>query len=101
MEKRKILIENKIVEIDSKSYRREINAYFSYHDWGYGTSITDITVSKSKNKTIVKITTHWPGLLIGKAGVFINGLSDWLTEAFKKETIKIEIKECELWMDLY
>lgn len=87
-------------EIDSRKYRREIDRFFCYNDWTYNKTITYIKAFKHKNKTIVEIETHMPGMLIGKGGHFIDSLSVHLNDEFK-DLIQIRLKECKLWHNLY
>tara|TARA_B110001452_G_scaffold42572_1_gene32639 strand:- start:17 stop:361 length:345 start_codon:yes stop_codon:yes gene_type:complete len=87
-------------EVESKKYREISYQYFNWKDWGYETSITQIKTFKKKDKTIVQIETHRPGLLIGKAGVFIDGLKQYLKEELN-ENIEIDLRECKMWHRLY
>jgi ribosomal protein S3 len=87
-------------EVKSKKYRKTLHQFFNYGDWGYETTITRIKVFKQKSKTTVQIETYRPGLLIGKGGVFINGLEKHLSEKIS-EDIKISLLECKLWDKLY
>lgn len=87
-------------EVESKKYRKTIYQYFSWKDWGYETSITQIKTFKEKDKVTVMIETHRPGVLIGKAGVFIDGLKEHLNKELK-ENIEIDLRECKLWHKLY
>lgn len=87
-------------EVESKKYRKTISQYFYLKEWGYETTITQIKTFKKKDKTIVQIETHRPGLLIGKAGVFIDGLKQHLIEELK-ENIEIDLRECKMWHKLY
>jgi len=87
-------------EVESKKYRKTISQYFYWKEWGYETTITQIKTFKKKDKTIVQIETHRPELLIGKAGVFIDGLKQHLIEELK-ENIEIDLRECKLWHKLY
>lgn len=87
-------------EIDNKLYRKEIYRYFRWKQWKYKTSITYVKAFKNNNKIIIEIELHRPGLLIGKAGCFINGLEKYLINE-TKQNIKINIKECNIWNDLY
>ena len=92
-------------EIDSKMYRKHMSNYFRYNEWGYETSITYVKVFKQRSDVIIEIETHRPGLLIGKAGHFIDGLKEHLEEETWKfnviQNIKIKVKECKLWHNLY
>lgn len=88
-------------ETDSKIYRKYMYQYFRYKDWAYETSITQVKVFKHKNNTIIQIETHRPGVLIGKAGVFIDGLRNYLQEKCNDQTIKISLIECNLWNKIY
>ena len=92
-------------EIDSKIYRKHIYHYFRRNEWGYETSITNVKTFKHKNNIIIEIETHRPGLLIGKAGDFIDGLMEYLEEETwifnVKQNITIQVKECKLWNNLY
>lgn len=87
-------------EIDSKIYRKHIYLYFRLNEWGYETSITYVMTFKHGDEIIIEIETHHPGLLIGKAGRFIDGLTEYLKEE-TKQNIKIDLKECKLWHNLY
>jgi ribosomal protein S3 len=87
-------------EIESKKYRRAISQYFYWKEWGYETTITQIKVYRKAGKITILIETHRPGLLIGKAGHFIDSLKEHLCEELK-EDISISLKECKLWHNLH
>lgn len=87
-------------EVESKKYRRTIYRYFNWKDWGYATSITQLKTFKEKDKVIIMIETHRPGLLIGKGGAFIDGLKQYLISELD-ENIEIDLKECKMWHRLY
>lgn len=87
-------------EIKTKKYRKAIHQYFYWKEWNYETSITQIKAFKKGNNITVMIETHRPGILIGKAGVFIDGLKQHLNEELN-ENIEIDLKECKLWHRLY
>lgn len=89
-----------IYEIESKKYRRSMSTYFYHTQHAYETNITSVRSFKKKDKTILRIETHRPGLLIGKAGVFIDGLRQHLIDDLK-EDIEIDLQECKLWHKLY
>lgn len=90
----------KLKKVDTKQFRREIYHYFRRTEWGYETTITNIKVYQTMKNVVVEIETHRPGILIGKAGHYINGLTKWLQEEIDP-TVKVDIKECKLWHNLY
>ena len=87
-------------EIDNQLYRRLMYQYFRKNEWPYASSITYVKVFKQKDEITIEIETHRPGLLIGKAGKFFDGLQNFIAKE-TKENIKYIIKECELWLNLY
>ena len=87
-------------EIDNQLYRKLMYQYFRKNKWNYTTSITYVKVFKQKDETIIEIELHRPGLLIGKAGRFMDGLQKFIEEE-TNENIKLRIKECKLWIGLY
>lgn len=70
-------------EVDNQLYRRLMNLYFRMNKWNYATTITSVKTFRQKDKLIIKIETHRPGLLIGKAGKFIDGLRDFISNIKK------------------
>ena len=87
-------------KVDNLLYRRLMDQYFRYHEWNYATSITYVKTFREKNELIIEIETHYPGILIGKGGRFIDGLKTYIEEEIK-ESIKLVLKECTLWRKLY
>jgi len=89
-------------EIDSKLFRKSIANYFYNEDSsGIISHFTDLKVTETKDKFIVHITTHRPGILIGKGGRTIDSLIEWLNgEGFIKP-IEIDLKESKMWHNLY
>jgi small subunit ribosomal protein S3 len=77
-----------------------MNWYFMENDSSCHSTITNVAVSENKNQFNVEITTHRPGMLIGKGGTFIDGLKKLLTAELNKEVI-IDIKENKMWSKLY
>lgn len=90
----------RIKQLDTRKYRREMYAYFRLTEWGYETTITKVNIYQTMNNIVVEVETHRPGILIGKAGHYIDKLTEYLQEEIDP-TIKIHIKECELWHKLY
>jgi len=89
------------IKVDSKLVRRSMNGYFHYNEWNYQTSITKVEAFETKKGLEILIETHRPAFLIGKAGVFIDGLTERLKEDLKRTDLKINLQECKLWMRLY
>jgi predicted RNA-binding protein Jag len=58
--------------------------------------ITNLGFKKFKDRIKMTITLERPGLLIGKAGKTIDGLTAYLTR-LSDFPVKIEIKESKLW----
>lgn len=87
-------------EVESKPYRKIIYQYFNYKEWSYEEHLTYVKTFKKSKKTIIEIETHRPGLLIGKAGTFINGLKQHIIDE-TKENIEIDLRECQMWHKLY
>ncbi len=90
-------------QIDSKPFRKIMNGFFYTHEWKHQHSITKVEAYQSKNGDIrLLIETHKPGILIGQGGSFIDALTEELNKSFmKKQNIKIDLKECKLWHNLY
>lgn len=88
------------IKIDSREVRRHMYLFFRYKEWGYETTITKVDAYMSKNKILVVIETHRPGVLIGKAGSFIDALRNNLQERLKYD-VEIRIEECKLWHKLF
>ena len=86
--------------LNSRVYRKIMLQYLRCHDWGYELTITKVVVINRDGKVVVKIECYRPGLLIGKAGHFIDGLEKRFIEEIGKD-VSIEVKECEIWSNLY
>ena len=88
------------IEIDNTKYVRAILNFFNITEYSYKESITYIkayeTNGGNDDSIELEIETHYPGILIGKAGRYINKLTDYLNTKFE-EKIKINLKECTLW----
>lgn len=64
-------------------------------------SITNITSTyNSSGKLVVTITTHRPGMIIGKGGKRLNALQTWL-EFDLVTDVKVQLEESKLWKDMY
>jgi len=86
-------------QAENRLVRKLMHQYFVRKEWGYETSITYVKTSRERDGLTVEAETHKPGLLIGKSGHFIDGLTAHLKENLK-ENVKINIKECKMWQDL-
>lgn len=89
-------------EVDNRHYRREIYCHYRDHQYGIRMRecITDIKVIKKGDSTNVVITTHRPGILIGKGGRDIDDLKLCLQEEFG-QNLEIRIVENKMWYNLY
>jgi ribosomal protein S3 len=88
-------------EIDSKKYRKAIYQFLKFNDAEYQCQlISYVKVFKHKEKIILEIETHRPGLLIGKAGTFIDNLQKFV-ELETNQKIKIDLRENKTWFKLY
>lgn len=87
-------------EVDSKKYRKQMYLYFRHHRWQRYDTITSVKVFKKNTKTYIEIESYQPGILIGKAGQFINGLKKWLSDEFN-EDIVTKIEETNIWKDIF
>ena len=65
------------------------------------TTITDLKITSiTPGDITLQITTHRPGLIIGKAGKDFNELSKYLNKMMKKKVI-IDLRESDLWKRIY
>ena len=91
-------------EIDSKPFRRILSIFYNNREHGYIvlSSITDIKVFDKGDFYSLQITTHKPGVLIGKGGHFIDEMRDFINykDEFDKP-IKIDLQESKIWLRLY
>lgn len=84
-------------KINRQPYLKFIRLYFDVNDMSHAlTTITDVEVKKTDKKTIITIETHRPGIIIGKMGRTIDGLSKYL-KVHINEDIQINLKESKLW----
>ena len=78
-------------------YLRLISNFLTENDMSHVLSIiTDVKVIKKKSETLLIITLHRPGLLIGKGGRSIDKLQEFLRNE-TNENLFINIKEENLW----
>ena len=85
--------------LDNKPFRKNVYSYLKIlKEWDvhYLNAISDIQAVENNGKIEMTVTTHQPGILIGKAGREINALTKYLTKELKKE-VKIFITENNLW----
>lgn len=88
------------IEINSKQVRRILKLFFEDSSTGVLYTITNINVFKGHEHIIVEITTHRPGLIIGKGGRTIDALTERLTKELETP-VKIELTEDQMWYDLF
>lgn len=86
--------------LETAPFRKSMYYFFKDEDWNYQNSITDIKVKEFHKKYEITVTTHMPGMLIGKAGRFIHSLEKSLMITHGKPVI-ILIKEDKMWLDFY
>ena len=90
-------------KIESKPFRRSIYQFLFglNEDYANIQAICDVNVYESELSYTVEITTHRPGFLIGKAGYYIDELREHLQSDFPDKLIVFDIKESQLWRNLY
>lgn len=66
-------------------------------------SITDIKSEyNKKDKLIITITSHRPGMIIGRAGKRIDDLKLWLKSDLEiGDNFELRLEECKIWYDMY
>lgn len=89
-------------EIDSKPFRRHIYSFF-YEEYNSNiiSAFTEVKVFKEKDKYVVRITTHFPGILIGRQGRTIDELKNWLNNGEFLLPVEIKLLESKMWHNLY
>ena len=95
-----ITILNKKFEIDNGIYRKKLYSFFYRTDWNYETLITKIRTFKERGGVTIEITTHRPGLIIGKGGRYINQMTKELSEDLNVP-IKIKLNEEQMWLKIH
>ena len=80
----------------SKRVRFAMRMYYEQELGTIGLGITKIAVQKNDGTIYVRITSERPGLIIGKAGRTIDGLSDHLVNVFLCK-IDIALTESNIW----
>ena len=83
-------------EIDSKPFRKIMRV----HGGSGLLNITDVKVTKRGSYITVHITTHLPGILIGKAGKNIEELRNWFGD-FTNSEVRINIIESEMFSNFW
>ena len=82
--------------VESKPYRKLIRVY---GEQGLS-NITNVTVTKKKNKTIIHVWSHHPGIFIGKAGNHISMLKDIISKVMNAE-IEFDLKDTKIFSDVF
>ncbi len=88
------------VSVETAPFRKTMYYHFQDSDWNYQDTISDIKVKMYLNKYVMTVRTHRPGILIGKAGRFIDGLQKRLTEEHEF-LVEIKIVEDKMWLDFH
>jgi len=89
------------IRINSNFVKRSMIFYFQQNNWKYQDTITDIKVYRTFKTLYITVTSHHPGIFIGKGGLFINGLEQFMLSDTPFEKVKIDVLECKLWSNLY
>lgn len=90
-------------EIDSKEFRKILSLFYNNREYGSNVlnTITDIKVFDKGDHYTMQITTHRPGILIGKGGYFIDEMTEFINNDNFEKPIKIDLQESKLWTWLY
>ena len=88
-------------EIDNLKFRKYLHQYLMANDLIHLETITtNIQAFEHKDKYVLLITTHRPGMYIGRGGKTIDGISKNLNSRFGRK-VEIDLKESKLWHNLY
>ena len=94
--------------VDSINVRRRIYEFYQIiHEMpNILKTITSVKVYKSKstNKITVELITYSPGIIIGKAGHFINELILFMQNELEIEDpdlFELKLQEPDLWKNMY
>ena len=89
-------------EVDSKLFRKYVSLYF-YEEYNSEiiSCFTDVKIFEEKTKFTLQITTHRPGILIGKGGRTIDALKEYLNKGQFPKPVQIDIKESKMWLKLF
>jgi len=91
-------------EVDNKEIKRCLNFFYGDATRPYDVriTITDVKFYKNEKDYTVVITTYRPGLIIGEQGEYINRFEEYINSSNKFDMpVKIELKECDMWFNLY
>ena len=92
---------NKGLLINNKKIKRTIQMFYYNSQHDMTSTITDVKFFQFKYNYEVEITTHRPGLMIGKAGRYIDELKEYINDGFFDMPVKIKLEECKIWFKLY
>ncbi len=93
-------MKNKKKYINPNPYKRAIDLFFDESSGRNLLHITNIVVYKLNKETVVEVTSHRPGLIIGKGGRTIDELKNFI-ERVNEHPIKFVLKESTLWKNIY
>jgi len=90
-------------EIDNKVFRKALASY-PYLEEANGSdylhSITKVWATKKGSKTTVHIRTHRPGILIGKAGIQIGKIREYMKYLYNSD-VQVDIIEEQMFWRVY
>ena len=106
--KNDLALDNNLQAVENSQYRKIIYEFFQIiHEMpSILMTITNVRVFKNiaTDKIIVEITSHSPGIIIGKAGHFINELILFMQNELEIEDpdlFELKLQEPDLWKNMY
>lgn len=79
-------------------YIQTMNSFFILSNWEHYRTIVDVKVARHKQVILINVITVRPGLLIGKAGRFIQALGKEISKKHGAESTSIFIEEPKIWL---
>lgn len=95
---KKILSWFKPVRVNDGAIRFFISVYSWNNEKNFVSYITDVKAHfKRPCYLTITITSHRPGVLIGKKGETVYGLQEYLSDALDGVCVEIDVKESEMF----